>query len=164
MGFFFNYPHQSITLRQLAAKVKVPKSTLQRELQHLVKRRLIRKVPEHPFQKYASNETNFWYKSYKKNFLIRQIYGSNLVAFLEEKFHPAVIMLFGSGAKGEYDYQSDLDLFLLASEKEVNVQKYEKKLRRKINYLIKESYTQLSPELFNNIVNGYKLSGYLKLR
>lgn len=164
MGFFFNYPNTVITLRQLAAKVKVPKSTLQRQLQGLSKEKLIQKISQHPFAGYKANEANFWYKFHKKNFLIRQIYGSGIIDFLEEKFHPAVIILFGSGAKGEYNNQSDIDLFLLTSGKEISVSQFERKLQRKINCLTKEKFAQLSPELFNNLMNGYKLSGYLKLR
>ncbi|HIH12903.1 TPA: nucleotidyltransferase domain-containing protein [Candidatus Woesearchaeota archaeon] len=164
MSFFFNYPTLVISIRQLAAKVKVPKSTLQRELQGLIKEKLIMKISQGYSPGYKANEANFWYKFHKRNFLISQIYDCGLIDYLEAQFHPAVIMLFGSGAKGEYHHQSDLDIFLLASEKDVKIQKYEKKLRRKINYVTKENYTQLSPELFNNIINGYKLSGYLKLR
>lgn len=161
MDFFFNYPNQVITVRQLAAKINVSKSTLQRELQNLAREKLIQKISK---RGYKANETNFWYTFYKKNSLIHHIYDSGLVDFLEDEFHPAIILLFGSGAKGEYFYKSDIDLFLLASEKDVNVVKYEKKLKRKITLLFKENYTHLSSELFNNIINGYKLSGYLKLR
>lgn len=78
--------------------------------------------------------------------------------------HPQAIILFGSGAKGEYVQKSDIDLFVLSSEKQVDVVKYELKLKRKINILLKDNYNQLSPELFNNIINGYKLKGYIKLK
>ena len=76
---------------------------------------------------------------------------------------PPCIFLFGSGAKGDYIKRSDIDLFLLSPEKEVDIIKYERKLGRKINLLCKERIPDLSPELLNNILNGIKLSGYLKL-
>ena len=46
----------------------------------------------------------------------------------------------------------------------VNLKKYEQKLKLKINLLFKERLQDVSPELLNNILNGIKLSGYLKLK
>ena len=76
---------------------------------------------------------------------------------------PDAIILFGSAAKGEDLKESDIDLFVLAEEKKLDLQKYEKLLGRKINILAEESFSKLSKELRNNIINGIILYGYLKV-
>ncbi len=157
---FFNFPQKVFGLRELSRLSKVPKSSLQRQLRTLVQEKIVRKKDAN----YIANETNFDYKFKKKNYLLAQIYHSGLVDFLQNGTFASVIILFGSGAKGEYVQKSDLDLFLLAREKPLDLSKFEKKLHRKINLLFKENLDSLSPELFNNIVNGSKLSGYLKIK
>ncbi len=162
--FFYNFPQKEFHIRELARAAKIPKSTLQREIKNLLSAGLIKKKKRIPYSVYVSDETNFWYKFRKRESLIEKIYYSGLIDFLDKLLHPQVIILFGSGAKGEYVHKSDIDLFVLSSEKQVNLVKYERKLKRKINLLIKDNYNQLSPELFNNIINGYKLKGYIKLK
>ncbi len=161
---FYNFPNNNFYLRELARQTKFPKTTLERYLKVLLKEKLIKKEKKGIYHTYKAETTNFFYKYYKKNTIIKNIYKSGIISFLEEECHPKVIILFGSGAKGEYIKSSDLDFFLLATEKEVDLKKFERKLKRKINLLFKEDYLKLSQELFNNIINGYKLSGYIKLK
>lgn len=66
--------------------------------------------------------------------------------------------------KGEYTMSSDIDLFVQAEKKDINLNKYKKILKHEINLFFEENINKLSDELFNNIINGVKLSGYLKLR
>lgn len=161
---FYNFPQKEFHLRELARITKIPKSTLHREIKELLNAGLVKKKKKTPYSVYVSDEINFWYKFRKRESLIEKIYHSGLIDFLDKLLRPQVIILFGSGAKGEYVQKSDIDLFVLSSEKQVDVIKYEQKLKRKINILIKENYHQLSSELFNNIINGYKLKGYVKLK
>ena len=160
---FFNNPAKEFQIREISRLIKVPKTTVQRVLKQLVSLKIILVKKKGIFPSYSANETNFWYKFYKKQYFIEEIYASGLIDFLEDFFHPPCIFLFGSGAKGDYIKRSDIDLFLLSPEKEVDIIKYERKLGRKINLLCKERIPDLSPELLNNILNGIKLSGYLKL-
>ena len=157
---FFIFPQRVFGLRELSRLSKTPKSSLQRKLKLLIKQELVKKVKEG----YVANETGFWYRFQKRNYLLTEVYESGLVNYLEKLTFAQVMILFGSGAKGEYVQKSDLDIFLLAKEKPLNLRIFEKKLKRKINLLFKENFHQLSPELFNNILNGYKLSGYIKLK
>jgi predicted nucleotidyltransferase len=65
---------------------------------------------------------------------------------------------------GEYNKNSDIDLFVQIDKKEISLTKFETKLKHKINLFFEGNLNKLSNELFNNIINGIKLSGYLKLR
>jgi len=164
LKFFLNNPTQEFHIRELSRLTGVPKTTVQRTILELLNRKLIVREKKGVFNSYLANETYFWYKFYKKQYLLEEIYVSGVVSFLEDYFNPQCIILFGSGAKGEYVKDSDVDLFLFSLEKNVSVVRYEHKLKRKINIIFKTNYNELSPELFNNIINGVKLSGYIKLK
>jgi len=70
--------------------------------------------------------------------------------------------LFGSASIGEDTEQSDIDLYVDSKTKELNLEKYKKLLKRKINILYEEDFNKISPELKNNLINGVILKGYLK--
>ena len=161
---FYNFPSREFQVREISRLSFVPKTTVQRILGDLIKEKMVVAKKGNVFRSYLADNTSFWYLFFKRNDLVEHIYSSGLVTFLEDIFHPKTIILFGSGAKGEYVKESDIDLFLLAGEKNIDLSKFEKKLKRKINVIFKESYSDLNAELFNNIINGVKLSGYIKLR
>ena len=72
--------------------------------------------------------------------------------------------MFGSFAKGEYGNKSDIDLFVQSKEATINIEKFEKKLRHHIHILFEADTNKLSAELLNNIANGIKLRGFLKVK
>jgi predicted nucleotidyltransferase len=77
---------------------------------------------------------------------------------------PDAIILFGSASKGEDIKGSDIDLYVQCNEKKLELSKYEKKLNRKINLFFEKNFDKLSSELKQNIINGDKLKGFLKVR
>lgn len=164
MSYFFDSPSRSYQIRELARLTKIPKTTLSKYMQKLLSQRLILKEKKGLFYSYKSNNSDFYYRFYKRMWIIEKIYRSGLVSFLEETLYPEVIFLFGSAAKGEFVKESDLDIFVLAPEKKIDLKMFERKLGKKINLLFKDKFTNLSLELSNNIINGHKLSGHLKLR
>jgi predicted nucleotidyltransferase len=95
--------------------------------------------------------------------MIFSIKASGLLDYLSEKCMPDVIILFGSGSRGEDLKDSDVDLFLLCKERKLDLQKYEDKIKRKISVFFSEDFNKLSKELKNNIINGVILNGYLKV-
>lgn len=110
--FSFDYPARSFHLRELSRLAKLPKTTLERYLRVLVKENLIKKEKKGLFYAYRANESNFFYKLYKRDKLIGQIYRSGLTDFLEEGVHPEDIILFGSSearaGKGWFDREDAL--------------------------------------------------------
>ena len=45
-----------------------------------------------------------------------------------------------------------------------NGKKFEKELNRKINVFFEENFDKLSKELKQNVINGYKLNGFLRVQ
>lgn len=76
---------------------------------------------------------------------------------------PDAIVLFGSFSRGEDVKESDIDLFMVAKEKQLDIAKFEKYLDKQINIIWEENFNRLSKELRNNIINGIVLHGYLKV-
>ena len=75
---------------------------------------------------------------------------------------PKTIVLFGSYRRGEDVEESDIDIFLECKKENVNVERFEKKLGRKIQLHFQENFNAYPKELKNNIINGIVLSGFLE--
>lgn len=163
LELFFEQPNRLYQIREISRKTNIPKTTVSRYIKKLSEEKLIIKKKEN-VTGYIANESYTYYRLKKKLSFIEKIYESKLLDFLEEKFMPRSIFLFGSFSKGEYNKESDIDLFLECKDANYSLEKYEKKLGHKISIIFEEDIKRLSPELFNNIINGIKLRGYLKIR
>ena len=75
---------------------------------------------------------------------------------------PKSIVLFGSYQRGEDIENSDIDLFIESKKEKLDINIFEKKLKRKIELHFKEDFTSYPKELKNNIINGIVLSGFLE--
>ena len=130
----------------------------------LQKQGFIRKDLRTLYPSYVSNSQNFLFILLKQQNLILKVYSSGLIDHLENELHPKCTILFGSARKGEYTIKSDIDIFIQSKEQSIDLVKFEKLINHRINLFFEENLNKLSPELFNNIVNGIKLSGYLRLK
>lgn len=153
LTLLFEHPREKYTVRQIAKKTNIPPATLIRYLAHLQKEGIID-------QKYRFIENSYtrWRKTAH---MIDRLFERGLIDFLEKKLKPAVIVLFGSVRKGEYEHESDIDLFVEASEQKLDLAPFEKRLGHKIHLVIKPNLHELPRELQLSIMNGIKLSGYL---
>ena len=94
--------------------------------------------------------------------LIRLI-ENGLIKQLEEKFTPNTIVLYGSAADGRDDERGDIDIFIQSNPGEINLEKYEKELKRKINIVFEPNIEKIDNKLKNTLANGIVLSGFLKV-
>ena len=164
LNIFFENPTKDFQIRGIAKTLKIPKTTVSYHVNNLLKKKIIKKQKKSVFPSFRANETNERYRFYKKQEFIKKIIYSGLLDYIEQECNPRCVILFGSFAKAEYDTNSDIDLFVQAKETSLNLKKFEKKLRHKINVLFEPNISKISPELFNNIINGIKLRGFLKIK
>ena len=95
---------------------------------------------------------------------LRQIYESGFADFLEMEFAGATIILFGSFSRGDDTINSDIDIAVIGrKEKEVNLNKFEKTLERKININFYDSFNKIHKNLRENLFNGIVLTGGIEL-
>ncbi len=112
---------------------------------------------------YWANRASELFRFFKKIDMIISIEDSGLLSYLSEKCMPDVMVLFGSASRGEDMRDSDVDLYLQCRERPLELDEYERTLKRRIKILFDERFDQLSKELRNNILNGVILKGYLKV-
>lgn len=145
------------SVRNISKELKIPTSTTQRYIKILRNDNIIDKNNK---LKYTINV-----KLKKMNFFLSNILSSNVINELIEFYNPTCIILFGSIQKGEYFKDSDIDLFIESENKNIaNLSKYERKIGHKFEIFIEDDIKKLPKNLYNNIINGIKLYGAIKLK
>jgi predicted nucleotidyltransferase len=160
---FFEEPYKNFQIREISRLTKIAVTSVKKYLEELKKEDLIKKDKKTLYPSYIANQQNRLFKLYKQQIITIKLTNSGLIDYLEDELHPRYIILFGSVRKGEYNKDSDIDIFIQSKEKTIDLRKFEKILKHKINLFMEEDINKLSKELFNNIINGITLSGHLKL-
>ncbi|MFH1105660.1 MAG: nucleotidyltransferase domain-containing protein [Candidatus Aenigmatarchaeota archaeon] len=162
---FFDDPEANFQLREISRKAGIAVTSVKMHLKALSEEGLIAIEPrtKRKYPAYFANRMDNRFRLLKKINTVLTISYSGLLNYLNDKYMPDAIVLFGSAAKGEDTKDSDLDLFLLCSEKSPDLGKFEKALGRKISIFYSEDLGKLGSELKNNIINGIVLKGYLKV-
>lgn len=156
LELFFEFPNERFSIREISKKTRIPSSSVQRHLQTLKKEGIISN----------ENKANITpYFKFKKTFhIIDKIYCSGLLEFINQELNPSLVVVFGSVRKGEYEKESDIDLFIESSvDKKLNLESYEKIIRHKIHLFVEKDIKRLQPNLFKNVINGIKVGGYLDI-
>ena len=91
------------------------------------------------------------------------MHDTGLIEHIDNSCFPKVIILFGSASMGEDTENSDIDIYVNSKAKKLNLEKYEKALKRKVNILFEEDFNKINKELKNNIINGTIMEGYLEV-
>ncbi len=157
LSIFFENPERKFTVRKLASLTRIPRSTIQRLLESMRREKLIDKK-----NRFLDNS---YTKIKKINYFTEKIVLSGLVDFLIEELNPSCIFVFGSIAKGDSVKDSDLDLFVETSiNKKLDLSRFERKIRHKIDLFIESDVKNLQPNLLNNVVNGIKFFGNFKIK
>lgn len=159
---FFLEPKRQFQARQLSRKLKLSPFAVRSHLEGLKREKLVVHSEGGLYKAYSANFDNEKFRFYKKIDTIMRVNECGLLDELK-RLMPACIVLFGSCAKGEDIEGSDIDIFIQAQEKELNLKKYEIILGRKIQLFFKEDFGKLPAELRNNIINGIIIYGYLKV-
>jgi len=157
LELFYEYPNKIFSVREISNKLKIPSSTVQRHLKKIRKEGLITK----------ENKANItpYFKFRKTYFMIDKLFKYGLVEYIEEELSPSCVILFGSFRKGEYVKESDIDLFVeTLKTKEIDLSKFEKKLKHSIHIFTEKDINDLPEHLLNNVMNGIKLMGYFKIK
>ncbi len=95
---------------------------------------------------------------------LKQIYESDILEYLEECFPGSTIILFGSYSQGEDTVDSDIDIAIIGyKEKDLDLSKYEKILKRSISLHNYTSLKEINRNLMGNILNGITLQGAVEL-
>ncbi|MBI5355487.1 MAG: nucleotidyltransferase domain-containing protein [Candidatus Aenigmarchaeota archaeon] len=159
---FFDRPAKKFQLRELARALKVGLPTAKRAVERLAKEGIVERGTNGIYPYYTASRTEAYSIRRRLDVQLR-LQESGLIEYLVEKLTPDAIVLFGSASRGEDVETSDIDLFVVSSEKELETAAFERQLKRKI-HMIFEPYPKKAPkELLNNVINGIVVYGYLKV-
>ena len=162
LRIFFDSPTKQFQLRELSRLLNLGLPSVINHVVELEKEGFIRKEKGNVYKSYIANKEER-FKVYKRTDILIRLFESGLIDYIDEEFSPDVILLFGSASRGEDIETSDIDIFVLAKERDLNIDKFEKILKRKINVLFEINVKDIPKELLNNISNGIILRGYLKI-
>ncbi len=163
---FFEDPNRKFSIRELSRILKINHTTVRQYLNKLVEEEFLSSKKEglYTFYRLILSKKTLNLKLY---YNFEKIRNSSIIEDLEKAYDLPVIVLFGSYAFARDDAGSDIDVCLISNvEKEFPIEKYEKKLNRKISMhkFSKDLWGKAkksNPNLINSICNGVVLSGEL---
>lgn len=164
LELFFEEPEKYFQLREMSRLTKIAVTSVKQYLDELLKENLIKKIKKDLYFSYIANEQNKLFKIYKQQIIFLKLYTTGLVDYLENKLHPACMIFFGKVREGNYGKNDYIDIFAHADQKKINLIKFEKMLKHKINLIFEKEVNRLNNTLFYSILRGMKLSGFLKLK
>ena len=164
LDLFFEEPSKQFQIREISREINLAHTSVKIHLDDFVNNNWIKKIKTSIYPAYVANTEDSEFKLLKQIIIIKKIHDVKLIEFIQEKLSPKCIILFGSARKGEHTKNSDIDLFVESREKDIDLSYFERKLKHEIELFFSESIDTLSDELLNNIVNGVKLSGYLRIK
>lgn len=162
LRLFFDSPTKGFQLREVSRLTKLGMPSVKLHIRRLEREKLIIKEKTGIYASYKASRNEF-FKIYRINDVLLRLHESGLIEFLSDRFSPDAIVLFGSACRGEDIETSDIDLMVVAKEKDVEMKGYEKKIKRHIQILFEPNPKTLPKELLNNVINGIVVNGYLKV-
>jgi len=142
LSHFFLNPGGSYYLRQMEKLLKIPGGQLRRELLNLENIRLLISCREGNRKRYSINQDFPLYDELKNIFLKTTSAGDIIRESLSDIEGIELAFIYGSFAKGEEHPGSDIDVMIVgtATDKEINrgVSAAENKLKRTVHYSLYE--------------------------
>jgi len=150
LDLYYEFPEKKFTVRSISKLTNIPKSTVHKKLNNL---------------NVLLEKNKSLFKIKKVNYFTEKLFEIGLIDFLIKELNPSCIILFGSLRKGDSTKESDIDLFVESFvNKKLNLTKFEKKIGHKIDLFVESNINNLQENLLNNVINGIKLFGSIKLK
>lgn len=165
-GIFFQEPTKEHGLLEICRKTNLAHTSVKNHIKTLKHMGLLSERPEKKgsriYPTYKAQQDARIFRDNKRIHNLSELLNSGLIKFLKDRLTPKSMVLFGSYQRGEDTEDSDIDIFIEAEKSEINILKFEKALKRKIQLHFKENFKNYPADLKNNIINGTTLEGYLE--
>lgn len=158
---FFEDCYRRISVREYSKILRISPPTASKILSGYHKEGLLQMEKDRNYLFFYAEREN-------KGFIqLSRIYWSyilqEMIDYLNKVLLSPTIILFGSLSKGEAKKDSDVDIAVFANKRELNIEKFEKKLDRKIQIFQFKHFNEVKEEIMNNILNGYVIEGKIKI-
>ena len=161
LAVFFEDCYRRINVREYARIMRISPPTASKILSEYSKEGLLKSEKDRNYVFYSANSENKVFIELSR--IYWEISLKDTLAYISSKLIAPTIVLFGSLSKAETKKDSDIDLCIIAGKKSLDLDKFERKLKRKFQVFWFENLRQIrNKNLLNNIINGYVLSGKLK--
>lgn len=158
LEIFFVEPTTIHFIKEISKRINLAPTSVRNYVRKLIAENLIKKKKTKPFDGYVANRENESFIFYKKVYNLYSL--KELNEFLISSFWPKLIVVFGSYARGEDVEESDIDILVVSKvKKNINLGKFEKKLKRRINLLIVDKLEKIDKKIIKKIYNGIVLYG-----
>jgi predicted nucleotidyltransferase len=162
LKLYFEDCYRRINIREYARLMGISPPTASKLLSYYVSKGILIKTKYKKYILFYPNNQNKLFVDLSRIYWAERL--RELIEYLEKKLINPTIILFGSLSKGEAKLDSDIDLAIFAYKKELDLENFEKKLKRKIRIHWFKSLKEIkNKELANNIINGYILRGKIVL-
>ena len=155
---FFEEPTKIHFIREISKRISLAQTSVRNHVKELEKEELIIKKESKPFNGFIANRENGKFLFYKQVYNLYSLF--DIKEMIIQEIAPKALIFFGSYQKGEDIEESDIDLIILSKiKKEINTEKYEKKLSRKLHLTFVKDIKELDKNVKDNIKNGWILYG-----
>jgi predicted nucleotidyltransferase len=162
--YFFIYPKSKLRVREIERKLSLPLPSVIKYCKELEEEKILRLEKIGSVALYTASRSEI-YLLEKKLYNIKSLYESGLIDYIKKELSNPGIVLFGSYSKGEDIEDSDIDIYIeTLSEDNIKIERFEKKLFRKIQIFKYKNLKDISNSfLANNIINGITLNNYIEV-
>lgn len=158
LAVFFREPARIHFIKEISREIKLAHTSVRNHIRRLENEGLIIKKESKPFDGYVANRENEKFIHFKQSYNFLSVY--ELKSCLVESLHPKAIIVFGSYSRGEDIEESDIDLLIVSKvQKSIALDKFEKKLGRKINLAFVKNLNALNKNVRDNVLNGWVIYG-----
>ena len=155
---FFEDNYKRIHVRDYAKIQNISPPTASKLLEELKKEKLLKKIIDKKHYLFFANKDSKDFIDLQR--LYYRIKLNDLIEYIKNETINPIIILFGSLSKAEAKQNSDFDIVILTpTDKKLNVEIFEKKLKRTIQLFQFKNIDDIPKELKQNILNGYNLKG-----
>lgn len=170
LEFFIKEPEKEFHGRQLSKILRKSPTTILKYLKDYEKQRVLKSEKKLNHLLFKANSESKAFRQLKLGYNLNILNETGLIDYLAEQFnYPEAIVLFGSFAKAEDIPLSDVDLLVVSPlKKELSLEKYEKRVKHKIQLFVHSSsdimkMKEKNKELLNKWINGIVLFGSLEV-
>ena len=162
MELFYKYPNRILHIREIARLTNLSSTGIIKIIKRLKSEGLLVSEKRNMIEEVKPNFDGPFYLL-KRLYNIYSLYNCGLMDEIKKKYeHPSAMILFGSYTNGTDTEKSDIDIAIISkSSKELDTDKFEKKLDRKINLHV-ISLEKASKEFKNSLANGIVLEGFVE--
>lgn len=159
---FFEDCYRRISVREYAKIIKVSPPTASKLLKKYNKKGLLKKEKDRNYLFFFADKNSELFVDLSRIYWRKKL--NKTINKIKNQVNNPVIILFGSLSKAEVKRDSDVDIAVFGEKKKINLNKVEKKIGREIQlFQFKSPKNIKNKELMNNILNGYILSGKIRL-